>query len=84
MTPITHVFSALLACSDMQRAAFYIVERAPAGASAAAAECKEPEGLDLDADSWDGMGPLERWDFCEDLPLEFCAAQSVLHRVYGG
>ncbi|CAN0342320.1 unnamed protein product, partial [Phaeothamnion confervicola] len=41
-------------------------------------ECKEVE-----YDLTEGLAPLERWTVCEDLSLDFCAAQSMLHLVFG-
>ncbi|CAM9872037.1 unnamed protein product, partial [Discosporangium mesarthrocarpum] len=58
----------------MPRTAFYILERGrPAGG-----ECKEADG-----DTTEGLAPIENWNYQEDISLEFCSAQALLHRSYG-
>ncbi|CAN0171551.1 unnamed protein product [Ectocarpus sp. 6 AP-2014] len=59
---------------NMLKTAFYIVERAqPTGG-----EVKE-----MEPDPTEGLAPIEKWHYQEDISPEFCMALSLLHRAYG-
>eukprot|EP00903_Cladosiphon_okamuranus_P012104 g11358.t1 len=59
---------------NMLKTAFYIVERAqPSGG-----EVKE-----MEPDPTEGLAPVEKWHFQEDVTPEFCVSLSLLHRAYG-
>ena len=61
---------------------FYIIERSalPSVMGGGGSECKEADPDLPEA----GLALVEPWAYCEDISLNFCRAQSVLHKVYGG
>eukprot|EP00638_Chattonella_subsalsa_P010550 CAMPEP_0117787184 /NCGR_PEP_ID=MMETSP0948-20121206/6252_1 /TAXON_ID=44440 /ORGANISM="Chattonella subsalsa, Strain CCMP2191" /LENGTH=405 /DNA_ID=CAMNT_0005616281 /DNA_START=171 /DNA_END=1385 /DNA_ORIENTATION=- len=63
----------------MIRTAFYIIERPISQSSPSEGEVKEVEDIETEM-----LAPLENWNYCEDVSIDYVKAQSILQKVYNG